>query len=365
MSFFDDDAEATQAATPAPHPRRRRNRTRLRIQRLVIALVALFVIVFVLALVIRSCQQNAKESSYRTYFTEVQQVESDAANKVGKPIASLLADPTRYGRAQLVAELNTLVQTQTEITQRTERISPPGKLRDLHTILVQGQLVRLAGVEQVRAGLNAALAGKNKTATASKLAALSGYFTGPDVYYNELFYRQAQKAMTDDGVSNVAVPTVDFFSRSNVFTASALRAALATITSSTKLTGVHGVGLDGVAIRSNGKTTTLSAGASNRFVASVGLQVLVTVQNQGGSAEANVAVKITWTGPGNAAPQSYTTTIPNIPLHGKRTATVTGLNIPSTAITKSSTLTVMAGPVPGEKVLSNNHATFTIVPVLK
>ena len=41
--------------------------------------------------------------------------------------------------------------------------------------------------QQVRAGLLAALTGKNLHATARKLAALSGYFTGPDVYYNELY----------------------------------------------------------------------------------------------------------------------------------------------------------------------------------
>jgi hypothetical protein len=365
VSFFDDDAEVTQVTTPGPRPRRHRNRARLRIQRLVIALVALFVLVFVLALVIRSCQQNAKESSYRTYFSEVRGVETDAAGKVGKPIAALLADPTRYGRTGLEQKLDSLVQTQTEITQRTERISPPGKLKDLHQILVQGQLVRLSGVEQVRAGLLAALSGKDKTATASKLAALSGYFTGPDVYYNELFYRQAQKVMAGDGVSNVAVPTVSFFSHSSVFTASALRGALATISSSTKLTGLHGVGLGGVTIRSNGKNTTLTAGASNRFVASIGMQVLVTVENQGSSAESNVTVKATITGPGISAPQTFTTSIPNIPVHGKRTATVTGWQIPASSMTKSLSLAVMAGPVPGEKHLSNNHATFTIVPVLK
>ena len=147
MSFFDDDPEVTQATAPAatPRPRRpRRNRTRLRIQRLIIALIALFVVVFVLALVIRSCQQSAKESTYRTYFTQVQQVLSDSANKVGKPIAALLADPTRYGRAQLITQLNSLVAAQSEITTRTERIAPPGKLKDLHEVLVQGEQVRLA-----------------------------------------------------------------------------------------------------------------------------------------------------------------------------------------------------------------------------
>jgi hypothetical protein len=363
VSFFDDDAEATQVKAPTPRPRRKRSRSRLRIQRLVIALVALFILVFVLALVIRSCQQNAKESSYRTYFTQVQQVVADSTNKVGKPIAALLADPTRYGRAQLQTTLTKLVATQSEITTRTERINPPGKLKSLHAILVQGQQVRLSGVEQVRDGLLAALTGKHLHATARKLAALSGYFTGPDVYYNELYRTQAQKVVSDDGVNNVAVPSAGYFENSVAFSPSALSTALSRVSSSTKLSGLHGVGLAGVAIKGNGKTVTLRSGGSNNFQASVGLLVAVTVQNQGSGTETNVPVKITWTGPGSST-QTYTATIPSIASHAKQTVDVPGLNIPSTAITKSSTLKVEAGPVQGEKILSNNHATFVIVPVL-
>ncbi len=137
------------------------------------------------------------------------------------------------------------------------------------------------------------------------------------------------------------------------------------MSSSTKLTGLHGVGLAGVSIRSNGKTVTLSSSGSNNFQASVGIVVVVTVQNQGSSTETDVPVKITWTGPGNSAPQSYSATIPSIASQASKTVDVPGLNIPSTAITKSSQLKVEAGPVPGEKVLRNNTATFTIIPVLK
>jgi hypothetical protein len=366
VSFFDDDAEVTQVAPPAPRPRRKRtNRSRLRIQRLVIALLALFVIVFVLALVVRSCQQNAKESSYRTYFSQIQQVQTDETKKVGTPLAALLADPTRYGKAELKTRLATIVKAQQTLTDETSKISPPGKLKDLHQVLVQGQQVRQAGVRQVQAGLLAALSGKNLHATARKLAALSGYFTGPDVYYATLYQRQAQQIMSGDGVRNVAVPPGGFFTRTGVFSASALQTALHSVSSSTSLSGLHGVALDGVAINSNGKTTTFTAGGSNRFVASVGLVVLVTVKNTGSSAQTNVPVKVTLTGPGLPSAQTQSATIANLPVGATRTAQVTDLSIATTAITKSLTLKVVAGPVPGEKVLSNNHATYTIVPVLK
>ena len=168
VSFFDDDAETTQVKAPTPRPRRKRSRSRIRIQRLIIALVALFILVFVLALVVRSCQQNAKESTYRTYFTQVQQIITRSKNDVGKPIAALLADPTRYGKTQLQATLDKLVLTQSAITTDTKNIDPPGKLKNLHQILVQGQQVRLSGVEKVRDGLVAALTGKHLPATARK-----------------------------------------------------------------------------------------------------------------------------------------------------------------------------------------------------
>ena len=146
--------------------------------------------------------------------------------------------------------------------------------------------MRLAGVEQVRTGLLAALSGKNLHATARKLAALSGYFTGPDVYYNALYRNQAQndheqrRREQRGGAGRPASSPTATCSRPT-----ALQAALASVSSSTKLSGLHGVGLAGVAIKSNGKTTRSSSG-SNNFTASVGLVVLVTVKNQGSAARA-------------------------------------------------------------------------------
>ncbi len=43
---------------------------------------------------------------------------------------------------------------------------------------------------------------------------------------------------------------------------------------------------------------------------------------------------------------------------------MSGLNIPATAITKTSHLKVEVGPVPDEKYLKNNTATYAIIPVL-
>ena len=155
--------------------------------------------------------------------------------------------------------------------------------------------MRLAGVEQVRAGLLAALNGKNLHATARKLAALSGYFTGPDVYYKQLYYTQAQNVMKNDGVSNVSVPARAATSRPATSSRRApCSAALATVSSSTKLTGLHGVGLDGVCHqeqRQDGDAARRAAPTTSR--PSVGMVVRRHGQEHGRLAETNVPVKVT------------------------------------------------------------------------
>ena len=65
------------------------------------------------------------------------------------------------------------------------------------------------------------------------------------------------------------------------------------MSSSTKLTGVHGVGLDGVCHQEQRQDHRALVERSNNFKASVGLLVVVTVQNQGTAPEANVPVKVT------------------------------------------------------------------------
>ena len=135
---------------------------------------------------------------------------TDSANKVGKQIAALLADPTRYGRAQLQAKLDRLVATQNEITTRGRTHQPARQAQGPAPGPGAGQQVRLSGVRAGAAtGCWRHSAASTSRATARKLATLSGYFTGPDVYYNELYRTQAQKIMSADGVNNVAVPRRD------------------------------------------------------------------------------------------------------------------------------------------------------------
>ena len=355
MSFYDDEPLPEE---PQPRaPRHKRDRSKLKVQRLVIFLVVLFAIVFALALAVRACQHRAKESAYREYFTNTASVINDS-NEVGKKLGVILANPTKFNRQELTDELNKLVADQTEITARAQNIKPPDKLKDLHSTFALGMKVRLRGVEQVKAGLLAALTKKKVKAMATKLAALSGYFSGPDVYYSELYQTQAQKVMADDDVTNVAVPVSDFFLKHDLFDAAAIEAALQRAAAATSQTGTHGVGLVSVVAKPDG--VRLKAGQDTQVRSTPDLVFSVTIENQGSVTESDVTVKLTFTAPG-ASPQELTGTVAAIGPGERQSVDIVGIVIPPEALAKTSTVKVVAGPVKGEKVTDNNQATYGVI----
>jgi hypothetical protein len=355
VDFFEDDA----TSQPAAPPRRRRtsNRRRTQVQRLAFLVVVLFLIVFGLVLWVRSCQLNNKRSSYRTYFANVSTAIADS-NKLDARLAKLITNPTPYRGNALTTELTDLRKKQQEIDTRVKGFSVPDKLKDLQYIFVRGMDVRLAGYTRFETAVLAAVA-KQKGVTAASIASLGGYFTGPDAYYTSLVYTQARQIMQADGVTDVTVPTMTYFaSRASLFLATRITTMLSSLTQVASTGGVHGVALgDVIAMPSN---TRLVKGTRNPIKADVNLAFVVTVQNQGGSAETNVPVTVTLTMPGSQ-PQKITATIASIAKGKSRSVSVKGFTVPTSALTQVSSVKIYAGPVPGEKVLSNNTATYQIL----
>lgn len=355
MDFFEDDATSQ---TPPPPPRRpRRNRRRTRIQRLAVLAVIAFVLIFGLAWWIKSCQANAKRSAYRTYFANVSSAIADS-NLLGAQLAKFFTQPTYLSTSELTAALNKLQSGQQAIAARVKSASVPGKLSALNSIFVDGMAVRAQGFAQLAQVLPADIA-QTKTPSAATITSLSGYFTGPDTYYTTLFYRQARQIMQADGVTDVTVPTMTYYaSTSGIFSTASVTTMLTVMRHPSRSGGVHGVALGGV-VALPGNTRLVNDGTT-QVKASAALSFRVTVQNQGTTAETKVPVTVTLSITGQA-PQKLTGTIATLAKGQSQSATVTGFTIPSSAIAQVSTLTVMAGPVPGETVLSNNSGHYKII----
>lgn len=357
MDFFDDDAtsQAPNRDRSASPSRRRPNPRRTRIQRILVFAAILFVIVFAMAWWARSCQQHRKVESYRTYFEGVSAAIGDSA-ALGKQLDQLVANPTKFSRKELTAKLAELSAKQNEIAVRADRLEPPGTLTSEQAVFAEGMKVRADGYKLFETTMLGIL-GKKKVNPA-KLAALAGYFSGPDAYYTSRVYIPARNILNEQGVTDVPVPTSTHYLTAKTFDRAGLEQMLNSVGSSTKLAGIHGVALVSV-IAQPGDIALTGTGTVN-IPATADLAFDIKVQNQGDVTEENVAVTAELKLPGGSVLEQ-SGTIATIAAGQTQSVTVQGFAIPPEALSKVSTLKVTAGPVPGERVKTNNTGQFKIL----
>jgi hypothetical protein len=358
VNFFEDDEGTRAPAPPAAPARKQRNKRTLRIQRLAILVVALFVVVLLLTLWIRSCQHSQKVSGYKDYFSGVQSLITDS-NKVGQDLSAIVNNPHKYTRAGLLTKLQSMVNAQNDVATRAQLLKAPGKLVGQNQIFVQGMQVRAKGMQHMKDGILAAIASKTKVG-AKDLAALSGYFTGPDAYYTEEFYTQAKNVLNADQVSGVTVPTSTFFLNSSMFGPLKIQKMLKNIPGSA-VGGVHGVQVVSITVKSGTATQTLQPGRNTRVKASADMIFVVSVLNSGTATESGVPVTLTLQPPGGAQAQKISHTIEGISPNKTVQVQFAGFNIKPASLSRVSQLTAKAGPVPNEKNLTNNTLQLKIV----
>jgi CARDB len=365
VGFFDDEtsrAPADAGGPPsAPSSRRRPDRRRTRIQRFAILALVLFVVVFGIAWWARSCQHNRKVESFRTYFDGVGAAIDDSV-ALGKQVSTIMDDPTKLSRKELIEKLEQLTAQQDEIAVRAGRLEPPGALDDEQTVFATDMKVRASGFRLLRTAMLGALS--NKKVGVKEITALDGYFSGPDAYYQELVYQPARETMADEGVSDVAVPTSTFYLTWKALDPATVTLALESVGKSSKLTGIHGVALIDVTAKGSSGDLKLVRGRTNDVPASPDLSFVVQVQNQGSVTEKNVPVTATLVLPGGDTIKQEES-IASIESNKTQDVTISGFAIPTEALSKEVTLKVVAGPVKGERVETNNNATYKLLLQLK
>jgi len=341
-------------------PRAARSRRNVRIQRLLIALVALFVIVFLLAIWIRSCSHNRKVTSYQEYFLAVDKA-IGASNAVGQALKKMIQEPTSYTREGISKLLDDMLREQTAVSEQAARLEPPENLRPENTVFVQGMAVRTRGYAQWRDAISAELKGGDSGVSAKSLAGLGGFFTGPEAYYQALFYKQSQRVMADEGVTNVTVPKANYYTSAMLFTPVKMEKMLKSIGKSASLKGIHGVALAGVVVQPGDQA--LATGETNQVKASAELSFVVSVENQGTVTEKDVPVTVTLIPPEdeNVSQQKLNAAVASIKAGETETTSIAGFNLDPAVIGPELRLRVEVGPVPQEQVATNNKATYTVI----
>lgn len=370
MSFFDEgDAPRTARAGRAPRRppsrgRAQRDQQQLRTRR-AIALVAVVVVFLLLVLGIKSCVNGAAKGALRDYNGSVSSIVRASETKVSGPLFVQLsgaAGRAQRARPDVQTAFNDLrVEADGELG-RAERLSVPDALKGAHRDLLLVLELRRDGVARIAEQIQPAF-GSNSGPAIATIAAQMGRFLASDVVYSQhvaplIREKLAAKAIAvGGGGEEVAgsrfLPDLGWLDPSYV-NARLTGGTAAGAKRGKPAPGSHGHALTSVAV---GGTALTAGGATNRVTAGTSPAFTVKVLNQGQNAESDVPVKVSITGAG--APIEETKSIARSPAGGSSTIDIPLKSPPRAGAPVTVKVTVV--PVPGEKTISNNTQTYTVL----
>src|SRR5262245_8926934 len=261
FDFFDepDEETITQRRGPVRPPQKPKRAPRgprrppggfTPILRLVGLIAFAILVVVLLVFWIQGCQNDAKESAYKNYMTDVGAI-AQASNQNGRTLNSVLVTPG-IKQTEIVQRISGLAQQEQQNVQRAESLSPPGHLRDAHQQMIEALQFRVSGLR----GLANAFAHTTKKTDAANagtlLAGQSERLSASDIVWSDLFQAPSTQILVEQGIHGVAVPRSQFVTNTELTSASTFADIVrrmqgaSTGGSSSGGSGLHGSGIESV-----------------------------------------------------------------------------------------------------------------------
>lgn len=359
MAEFSNSGAADEVSPEGRQGRRRRQKKLLPtpIFGLIVALVAIIVVVVVVVLAVTSTGGD-DTADYQRYFASVSSIvkKSDA---IGADLTTLLSTPEDTNRKEIQTQLDAFVSEAVDLERRAKALEAPETLieADVHQFFVLVMTFRREGLESLEPSLMNALEVEDTEVAAEQISESLQYLTNSDFLYANVYVKGATDVLKERGIEGVTVPSSKFLEDPNLACKASAQEIIAQLKSSGSLQAVHGVAVAKVMAQPDSQQ--IKNGQTYNLTSSDELAFLVTVENQGNMAEKDVPVEVTLGIEGGGEPQTVTVTIPEIKGGEEVTVEVTGLN--PTDYGEQAALTVQAGPVPDEKVMTNNVLEATVI----
>jgi hypothetical protein len=313
-----------------------------------LALGAGLFVLILLTLGVRGCLDARKNRALSDYAGNVTQIVDETA-QTSNSFFGRLADPGELSVTEFVAEVNADRSAMDNYSARVEALDAPGDMSEAQSALElvyelrDGAMTAIA--EQMSTALGDAGSAKATEAIANQIRRLMA----SDVLYGSVVKPRIDAVLAENGIEGDDVPKSFFVPEATRWLAdNAVSQALSRVAGGGQATaGVHGLGLiatslDGTELSPEGPTSVSGEGAA---------ELEVQVQNQGEATESGVTVSVTVGG--NTLQQTINS------IDAGETTTVT---IPLTPAPQGeATLEVLVEPVPGEQVIENNEATYSVV----
>ena len=326
-----------------------------------VAAVALFVVAFAL----NAFMDHRKAGSFRDYFAAVGELDKQSSAQ-GEELTGLLSQPSGAERAQLVAKLERM-QARAEGLQRdAEKLSVPNELQNTHQWAVTTLQLRANGLDAMRRAMASALTAKDTKAAATAVAEAAKRLQASDVVDQDLFRASGRAVLSREKVNDVRIPESTFVTDPEFTSVKAAKLMLERLsTGATNAAGEVKVPDDGKVRGGQLQVTTvvpsgqeLSTSSTTEISGSDDLAFEVTFFNQGEVQATQVPVVVEIRGD-NSEPVKLTGAIDSIDPGAEGSVRIPVGDAPTFG--DVMTVSVSAGPVPGEKTAGNNSATYSVV----
>jgi CARDB len=305
-------------------------------------------LLILLVLGVKGCLDARANRELSDYARNVAQIVEETG-QTSKDFFKKLEDPGNASVTDFIAEVNADSSAMDNYRTRIEDLGAPGDMGRAQSNLELAYQLRAGAMAEIAEKMDDALGDAGAEKAMAVIAKQMQKLLASDVIYETVVRPEVDGVLADNGVAGSDLPESSMLPDEKWLEESTVSDALGAISgnSGSAAPGVHGLGLIGVSV--NG--TELVEGVTGTIAGEEGVEVDVTVQNQGESTENGVTVSVTVEG------NTLKGEIDELAAGEEGTAAILLTPTPSGEVT----LDVEAEPVDGEQVTENNEATYSLL----
>lgn len=307
------------------------------------------IIVILLVLGAKGCLDARKNRSLESYADSVTQIVTET-NALGEAFFGQLDDPGELSVTEFTSEIESDRGAMDGFLSRVEKLSTPGDMSEAQETLTLVYQLRASALNTIAARMSTALGDEGRDRAIRQIAGQMEVLNASDVLYNRVTRHQIDDTIEANGANAPEMPRSTFMADvAKWLDPSEVDSALSGVAGGPReaaTSGVHGTGLTSASIGG----TPLDPSVLTTIPAGTDPVLDVEVQNQGESDESDITVSVSVDG------NTLEGSIPTLAVGETGTA-----SIPLTpAPTGEVQLDVEVEEVPGEQVLDNNEASYTV-----
>jgi hypothetical protein len=306
------------------------------------------VLLILLVLGVKGCLDARADRELSDYARNVTQIVEET-QQTSKSFFGKLNDPSNLSVTDFVDQVNADRSAIDTYRDRIDDLSTPGDMERAQTNLELAYQLRASAMDSIADKTSTALGDAGAEKAMAAIAKQMQKLLAADVVYEQVVRPEVDGVLASKGISGSDLPKSTFLPSEKWLDESAVSDALGGISGATGAAtpGVHGTELAGVSVNES----ELVEGAPVTVSGEEGVEVEVSVVNQGESTESGIPVSVTVEG------NTLEGEIDEIEVGETGTTSIPLTPAPSGEVT----LEVEVEPVPGEQVTENNEATYTLI----